>query len=214
MTLLTFTSNIPNITINASAQYSIDNGTLFTFPVAAPVNLDQAYNLVSFQTGLLSPGPHHLFVEYGVDNFVEGSAPLILDYFIIQNQTLPSVPPNTTSPQSPTTTPIVQPPGLSQGAIAGVVIGSLVGLALIVFGLIRFIKGKKAAASLVREYKPDAAYYGEGPGLEGEKMTFATFNRITLQCHCISNRTARRFRSLIFKLWFMYSEPWFFFWRG
>ena len=153
--------------------------------MAAPVNLDQAYNLVSFQTGLLSPGPHHLDVGYGLDNFVEGSAPLILDYFIIQNQTLPSVPQNTTSPQAqiptspqaqiPTTTstPIVYHPGLSQGAIAGVVIGSLVGLALIIFGLIRFIKGKKAAASLVREYKPDEAYYGEGPGLEGEKMTLA-----------------------------------------
>ena len=150
MTLVEF--NPPNITINASAQYSIDNETLFPFTIAAQ-NPDQIYNLVSFQTGILSPGPHHLFVEYGVDNFVKGSAPLILDYFIIQNKTLPSVPPNT---------PIA---GLSIGAIAGVVIGSLVGLALIIFGLIRFIKGKKAAASLVREYKPDAAY-GEGPGRE------------------------------------------------
>ena len=166
MTLVEF--NPPNITINASAQYSIDNETLFPFTIAAQ-NPDQIYNLVSFQTGILSPGPHHLFVEYGVDNFVKGSAPLILDYFIIQNQTLPSVPQNTTSPQAqiPTTTstPIVYHPGLSQGAIAGVVIGSLVGLALIIFGLIRFIKGKKAAASLVREYKPDAAY-DEGPGRE------------------------------------------------
>ena len=186
MTLLAF--NPPNITINALAHYSIDNGTLFPFPVAAK-NPDQIYDLVSFQTGLLSPGPHHLFVEYGIDNFVEGSAPLILDYFIIQNQTLPSVtssPPNTinpqshtitpnttslqnptitpdtTKPQSPTISPIVYRAGLSQGAVAGAVIGSLVGLSLIIFCLIRFKKGKRAAASLGWKDKPDAAY-GDGP---------------------------------------------------
>ena len=128
--------NPPNITLNASAQYSIDNGTLFPFPVIAQ-NTVQQYNLVSFQTKLLSPGPHHLIVEYGVDNFVEGSAPLILDYFIIQNQTFPSV---TSSPQSRA--------GLSEGAIAGAVIGSLVGLALMIFCLIRCIKGERAAVSL------------------------------------------------------------------
>ena len=174
MTLVEF--NPPNITINASAQYSIDNETLFPFTVAAQ-NPDQLYNLVSFKTGLLSPGPHHLFVEYGIDNFVEGSAPLILDYFIIQNQTLPSVtssPPNTISPQSPTITPnttslqsptispIVYRAGLSQGAVAGAVIGPLVGLSLIIFCLIRFKKGKRAAASLGWKDKPDAAY-GDGP---------------------------------------------------
>ena len=157
----------------------------------------QQYNLVSFQTGLLSPGSHHLFVQYAFDNLVleQGSAPLVLDYFIIQNQTSPSRP-------------------LSQGGIAGVVIGSLVGLAIIIyiciiFGPIWFIKGKKAAASLGQECKPDAAFsesaglpgekigpirfikgkkaaaslgrehisdaaYSEGPGLPGEKMTIAT----------------------------------------
>ena len=154
MTLLAL--NPTNIPFDASAQYSIDNGPRISFTVPGQNSTVQQYNLVSFQTGLLSPGSHHLFVQYAFDNLVleQGSAPLVLDYFIIQNQTSPSRP-------------------LSQGGIAGVVIGSLVGLALIVFGLIRFIKGKKAAASLVREYKPDEAYYGEGPGLEGEKMTLA-----------------------------------------
>ena len=159
---MTLVSNPPDITVNASARYSIDNETPFPFPVIAQSN--QIYNLVSFQTGPLTPGPHHLFVEYGVDNFVEGSAPLVLDYFIIQNQTFPSVtssPPSTTSPsppnttsssppnsQSPTITPIVGRAGLSQGATAGAVIGSLAGLALIIFCLIWYIKGKRAAASL------------------------------------------------------------------
>jgi hypothetical protein len=165
-----------NITVNALAQYSIDNGTLYPFQVAAQSSAVQQYNLVSFQSPVLSPGSHHLLVKYGVDN-LNGSAPLVLDYFIIQNQTIPSVtpsPPNTLSTQSPTVTrsptitPIVYRAGLSQGAIAGVVIGTLVGLALIIFGLIRFIKGKKVAASLRQEYKPYAAY---GDGLEDEKMT-------------------------------------------
>ena len=173
---------------DAMAQYSIDNGTAVRFTVTANTPI-QLYNLPSFQTGVLSPGPHHLFVEYGVDNFVEGSAPLILDYFIIQNQTFPSVtssPPKTTSSslpsttssilQSPTITPnnIADHTVLSQVAIAGVVIGSLVCLALIIFALIRFIKRKKAAASLGREHKLDAAYYGDGLASEGEKIIIAT----------------------------------------
>ena len=165
-----------NITVNALAQYSIDNGTLYPFQVAAQSSAVQQYNLVSFQSPILSPGSHRLLVKYGVDN-LNGSAPLVLDYFIIQNQTIPSFtpsPPNTQSTQSPTVTqsptitPIVYRAGLSQGAIAGVVIGSLVGLAFITFGLIRFIRRKKAAASLKQEYKPYAAY---GDGLENEKMT-------------------------------------------
>jgi len=160
-----------NITVNASAKYSIDNGTLCPFPVAAQHSTVQQYNLESFKTGFLTPGSHRLFVEYGVDNFVEGSAPLVLDYFIIQNQTQPSftpTPSNTTSTQSPTITPIDYRERLSERAIAGAVIGSLVGLALIIFSLIRFIKRKNAAASLGREHKPYAAY---SHGLKYEKMS-------------------------------------------
>lgn len=167
-----------NATVTASAKYRIDNGTPFPFTVAAQLTTVQQYNLVSFQTGVLSPGSHRLLVEYGVDNFVNGSAPLVLDYFVIQNLTIPSPtpsPPNTTNTQSPiviqTITPIVYRAGLSQGAIAGVIIGSLVGLAFIIFGLIRFIKGKKAAASLRQEYKPYAAY---GDGIKDERMSMAT----------------------------------------
>jgi hypothetical protein len=134
----------PNITVNASAQYIIDNGTHFPFTVVAQSSMVQQYNLVAFQTGVLSPGSHHLFVEYGVDNFVNGSAPLVLGYFIVQNLTIPPftpTPPNTTSTTR-----------LSEGVVAGAVIALLAGLALIVFSLIRFIKGKKAAASLGRAY--------------------------------------------------------------
>ena len=129
------------------------------FQVAAQNTTVQEFNLVAFQSPLLSPGEHRLFVQYGVDN-LNNSLPLNLDSFIIQNLTLPSFtqsPPNTTSIQSPTITTIIQNPtitqifyraGLSEGVIAGVVIGTLGGLALIIFILIwaiRFIKGRKKA---------------------------------------------------------------------
>ena len=129
-----------NATVNSLAQYSIDNGTLFPFRVAAgPISLVQAYNLVSFKTPVLSSGSHRLFVQYGVDN-PNGSTPLVLDYFIIQNHTISS-----------TTTPIDSHVGskFSAGALTGIIIGSMVGGALITLGLIwaiRFIKQKLVAA--------------------------------------------------------------------
>ena len=154
-----------NITANASAQYSIDNGTLFPFQVAAKSSTIQNFNLVSFKSPILSPGSHHLFVKYGVDN-LNGSAPLFLDYFIIQNQTIPSVTQSTsTSTQIPTVTqgPTIAPnfyhAGSSEGEIAGVVIGSLVGLALIIFGLIWFIKGKN-----IRKHRSDRSLPPKVPG--------------------------------------------------
>jgi len=122
---------------NASAKYSIDNGTLFPFTVVAQNSTAQQLNLVAFKTPILPPGSHRLFVEYGDDNLI-GNVPLLLDYFVIENRTNP---PFTLTPSNTTSTT-----RLSKGAIAGAVIGSLMGLALIIFSLIwaiRFIKMKK-----------------------------------------------------------------------
>ena len=84
---------------------------------------------ISFQTPILSPGSHRLFVEYNGDNDnLNNSVPLVLGGFIVQNRTIPPNPPN--PPNSV---------GLSGGAIAGVVVGSVVGLVLI-FTLIWFIR--------------------------------------------------------------------------
>ena len=97
-----------------------------------------------FQAPIFSPGSHRLYVECGangVDN-LNGSVPsLALDYLVVQNLTIPSF-----APIPPST-------GLSKGAIAGVVIGSLLGFALIMFTLIylfiwtvRYIKKPKMTA--------------------------------------------------------------------
>ena len=75
------------------------------------------------------PGSHRLFVEYYRDNDNSNSSvPLVLDSFVVQNRTIPSIPLNSAG-----------------GAIAGLVIGSVVGLALIMFILIRFIKWPEKA---------------------------------------------------------------------
>lgn len=134
-----------NATVDSTAQYSIDNGTLFPFQVFAQNKTVQIHDLGSFQTPTLSPGPHRLFVQYSQDNLSSGTiAPLVLDYLIIQNLTIP--PFNTTS------SPHAR---LSKGAIAGIVIGSLVG-ALIVIILIWVVwKPKSAAAQVAQRSEGD-----------------------------------------------------------
>jgi len=143
-------------TVNSSAEYSIDNGIQFPFMVAPQSGFG-----VAFQSPVLSPGLHRLFVQYNGGN-PDGSTPLILDYFLVQNLTIPSFTPS----PSPTITKTDSPVSgkLSAGALSGIVIGSLVGGALIVLGLIwviRFTKQKSAADSLRRQpawYKA----YGDG----------------------------------------------------
>jgi hypothetical protein len=134
--------------VTSSASYSIDNGTLYPFVVSANNSTDQwAY----FQSLISSPGPHRLLVEYNGPG--DNGVPLILDHFIVQNITIPP-------PSTPNT---VNGTRLSGGTIAGVVIGSLVGLALIIFILIWFIKGRrKAAAGLPLEPVLPMAAYDDG----------------------------------------------------
>lgn len=131
-----------NITVNSSAQYSIDGGTFIPFPVAASTSVFDFYDQISFQTPiLLPPQSHRLVVQYeGNDE----SAPLILDRLVIQNLTIP---------------PYIPPPyhakRLSKGSIAGIVIGSVIGL-LLILALIYFtwftkeMRGKRKLAAASR----------------------------------------------------------------
>ena len=122
----------------------------------------------------MSPGSHRLFVEYGSGVQVQsGSAPLVLDYLLVQNLTIPSsstplASPSTTSTQAqipgPTIsgTEIANRAGLPKGAIAAVVIGSAVGLALIILILMwiirrRFIKLRGSEMTEVLEPIPRMA---------------------------------------------------------
>jgi hypothetical protein len=131
-----------NTTVSSSAQYSIDNGTLFPFQVAAKNSTVQIYNLTSFQTPALSPGPHRLFAQYSSS----ATAPLVLDHLIIQT------PPLISSSQSHAR--------LSKGAIAGIVIGSLVGV-LIAIILIWVVRKRKSAAA---QRPPPYAVPADGDG--------------------------------------------------
>lgn len=91
---------------------------------------------VSFQSPILSPGPHRLFVEYYGDNDSSNcSVPLVLEGFVVQNLTIPPTSPNRHGAE------------FSKGAIAGVVVGSVF-LVLAIAGIFmfRFIKLPKKAA--------------------------------------------------------------------
>ena len=130
----------------------------------------------------MSPGSHRLFVEYGSGVQVQsGSAPLVLDYLLVQNLTIPSsstplsstplASPSTTSTTSTqaqipgstiTGTEIANRAGLPKGAIAAVVIGSAVGLAVIILIIMwiirrRFIKLRGSEMTEVLEPIPRMA---------------------------------------------------------
>ena len=153
--------------VTSSAHYSIDGGSLIQFQVPNGTSITSAphYNLVSFQSPILSPGSHRLFVQYGANN-PDNAAPLRLDRFIIQNLTTPSftASPTTTSISTPSHTIIPVSSKLSAGALSGVVIGSLVGGGLIIFGLIlaiQFIKQKLATMDSLGKAIPFVKTYDD-----------------------------------------------------
>ena len=147
-------------TVNSSALYSVDNQNITPFLVAVQNGSNTPYT--SFQTPILSPGLHRLVVEYvGVQVETGSPAPLILDYLLVQNLTIPSSSPGA-----------VNSAGFSKGTIAGVAIGSAVGLTLIIFLLIWIIRpliklesSEWSEPVLRMAYLDGQAQHGEGqPG--------------------------------------------------
>jgi len=95
--------------------------------VAASTSGFDFFNQISFQTPSLAHGSHRLDVQYGGNN---STAPLILDRLVVQNLTFIPLPSHHAR--------------LGAGAIAGIVIGSLAGFALIIiFGWFGYGKWKK-----------------------------------------------------------------------
>ena len=116
----------------AAVHYTID-GQSNSFSIdGLPVNstLSQ-FNLEFFDTGQLSPTPHTLEVLYGGNS---STAPLILDYLIIQNGTSSST--TTSTPSFPASTrpaPATSTNPEGQGSVGAIVGGLIGGLALLVF---------------------------------------------------------------------------------
>ncbi|KAF8808392.1 hypothetical protein BYT27DRAFT_7337774 [Phlegmacium glaucopus] len=81
-TSLTFVGYLPpNFPLTtSSATYSIDGSSPSNFLV--PNGSPELYNQVLFQTGQLSAGQHKVVVTYQGNS---GTAPLALDYFVVQN---------------------------------------------------------------------------------------------------------------------------------
>ncbi|KAF8802696.1 hypothetical protein BYT27DRAFT_7172525 [Phlegmacium glaucopus] len=117
-------------TSSSSATYSIDGQTPITFLVPASVS-GPRYNQILFQTAILSPGDHTLFVMHQSN---DSRAPLALDYFVVAGDAAPPPPPPPPS-DAPSSTPSSTSTNHT-GAIVGGVLGGLLFL-LIVFVFIR-----------------------------------------------------------------------------
>jgi len=137
--------------ISSSATYSIDDQTPINFlvPAVSSSGPREFSNQIFFRTGQLSAGQHKLVVTYQGNS---GTAPLSLDYFVLQNAPSSStyssnapthtgdnissgVPSHSSTSSSTTTRPT--------GAIVGGVIGGLV-LILLLLTLFLFIRRRNS----------------------------------------------------------------------
>ena len=147
--------------ISTSAIYSIDNQTPISFfvPALSDAKALRLYNQVFFKTDTLSPGQHELMVTYQ-GNF--GTAPLALDYFVVQNasatSTLTSVPGATSATSSSVPSSSSSNSTSNMGseksppvAIIVGVIGGVIVLVLLVL-LLRSIRGSNSRKALLVDW--------------------------------------------------------------
>ncbi|KAF9524777.1 hypothetical protein CPB83DRAFT_838654 [Crepidotus variabilis] len=119
----------PDFSTNlATASYTIDKGSPNQLNVTGPFGVQRmtpTFNLKLFETPTLEMGQHTLSVVY---NGNENTAPLSLNYLIVQNGT-------STSSNDPSTANINHNSKRNVGAIVGGVISGAVFIACLVFGL-------------------------------------------------------------------------------
>ncbi|KAF8808393.1 hypothetical protein BYT27DRAFT_7337775 [Phlegmacium glaucopus] len=115
----------------SSTTYSIDGKAPASFLV--PIGSPELYNQFLFQTGQLSAGQHKLVVTHQGNN---GSAPLVLDYLVVQNApstSTSSAPTGATSTASVPTSNIGHKKSPPIGIIIGVVCGVIVLVLLLLY---------------------------------------------------------------------------------
>jgi len=148
----------------SSATYSVDGQTPNNFLVPALSSTDamEHYNQILFQTGQLSAGQHMLVVTHQGNS---GTAPLAIDYFVLQSAPSSSTSSSSNAPThtdgtsisssvpsiSSTSSPTTMTP---TGAIVGGVIGGLVllSLLLILFLFIRRRNSRRTQAPGEKSY--------------------------------------------------------------
>ncbi|KAF9559301.1 hypothetical protein CPC08DRAFT_637960 [Agrocybe pediades] len=137
---------------SSSATYAIDGGTPTSFFLSGlqPTEMAQ-YNKIFFQTPQLSPSQHRLEVVYDGNS---GVTPLTIDYFVVQNSTVPSTStsssatsqasnPNTSASNAVVTVVPVNSKKTPVGAIAGGVVGGILLVAIIAVLLLMFRRRQK-----------------------------------------------------------------------
>ena len=173
-------SNFP--LTSTSAIYSIDNQTPIPFSVPALKDAKalRLYNQVLFKTETLSPGQHELIVTYQGNS---RTAPLALDYFVVQNASatsaLTSVPGATSAISTSATSSSVpsssssnstSSPGSKKLPLVGIVVGVVGGVIVLVLLLLLYNRGRniwraqKSKAKLDTKPKPfNLVYNSEIP---------------------------------------------------
>ena len=155
-----------------SAIYSVDGQTPISFfvPALSSANALPLYNQVFFKTETLSPGQHKLIVTYQGNS---GTAPLELDYFVVQNASATSALSSTSVPSatSATSSSVLSSSssnstsnlGSMKSPPAGIIAGVVGGVIVLVLFLLLYIGRRNDWRT--RSLKSPQYYTSEVPSL-------------------------------------------------
>ena len=149
----------------SSGIYSIDGQTPISFFVPAwdttTVDALPLYNQLLFKTEVLSPGQHKLIVTYQGNN---GTAPLALDAFIIQNAT------------SSSTSNLGPKKSLPVAPLVGIIVGAVVGAIVLVLLLLLYIRRRRRAQKLKENSDTIFDPYTPSPRIQNHTSELPTLN--------------------------------------